>query len=56
VRKNGARENGNVLPQEPDALDNEKARAARAFYEKYVLAREDEHYKARRKEWVARYG
>ena len=47
---------GRVLPQEPDALDGEKARAARVFYEKYVEAREDEHYKRRRKEWVERYG
>lgn len=47
---------GEVLPQEPDALDNEKARAACVFYEKYVLAREDEHYKKRRREWVERYG
>jgi len=49
-------ENGQVLPQEPDALDGEKARAARVFYEKYVQAREDEHYKRRRKEWAERYG
>ncbi len=49
-------ENGRVLPQEPDALDGEKARAARVFYEKYLQAREDEHYKRRRKEWVERYG
>ena len=49
-------EDGRVLPQEPDALDGEKARAARAFYEKYVEAREDEHYKRRREEWVERYG
>ena len=47
---------GNVRAQEPDALDNEKARAARVFYEKYVEAREDEHYKRRREEWVERYG
>ena len=49
-------ENGEVRPQEPDALDGEKARAARVFYEKYVQAREDEHYKRRRKEWTERYG
>ena len=49
-------EDGRVRAQEPDALDNEKARAARVFYEKYVEAREDEHYKKRRKEWVERYG
>lgn len=42
--------------QEPDALDNEKARAARVFYEKYVEAREDEHYKRRREEGTQRYG
>ncbi len=46
---------GKVRAQEPDALDNEKARAARVFYEKYVQAREDEHYKRRRKEWTERY-
>jgi hypothetical protein len=43
-----------VRPQEPGALDNEKARAARVFYEKYVLAREDDYYKLRKKEWVSR--
>ncbi|CAA9385018.1 MAG: hypothetical protein AVDCRST_MAG03-201 [uncultured Rubrobacteraceae bacterium] len=45
-----------MRPQEPDALDGEKARAARVFYERYVRAREDEHYKRRRKEWIERYG
>ncbi len=49
-------EEGKVRAQEPDALDNEKARAARVFYEKYVEAREDEYYKRRRKEWVEKYG
>ncbi len=49
-------EKGEKLPQEPDALDNEKARAARIFYAKYVEAREDGHYKKRRQEWVERYG
>ena len=49
-------EEGKVRSQEPDALDNEKARAARVFYEKYVQAREDKYYKKRRKEWVERYG
>ena len=47
---------GKVRPQEPDALDGEKARAARVFYEKYVQAREDEHYKRRRRDWTERYG
>ena len=47
---------GQVLPQEPDAMSGEKARAARVFYEKYVQAREDGHYKRRRKEWTERYG
>ena len=47
---------GKVRAREPDALDNEKARAARVFYEKYLEAREDEHYKRRRKEWVEKYG
>ncbi|AHY46023.1 protein of unknown function (DUF4385) [Rubrobacter radiotolerans] len=45
-------EAGEVRAQEPDALDNEKARAARVFYEKYVEAREDPYYKKRRKAWV----
>ena len=49
-------EEGKVRAQEPDALDNEKARAARVFYEKYVEAREDEYYKRRRKGWVEKYG
>ena len=49
-------EDGRVRPQEPDALDGEKARAARVFYEKYVEAREDEHYRRRREEWAERYG
>ncbi len=49
-------EEGRVLPQEPDAMSGEKARAARVFYERYVQAREDEHYKRRRKEWAERYG
>jgi Domain of unknown function (DUF4385) len=30
-------EQGKVRAQEPDALDNEKARAARVFYEKYLV-------------------
>lgn len=47
---------GNELPQKTDALDSEKARAARVFYEKYVEAREDLHYKRRRKEWTEWYG
>lgn len=45
-------ENGYVRPQERDTLDNEKARAARIFYEKYKLALEDEYYKRRKKEWL----
>jgi Domain of unknown function (DUF4385) len=49
-------ENGRVRPQEPHALDGQKARAARVFYEKYVRAREDEHHKRRRKEWTVRFG
>ena len=47
-------EAGKVSPQEPDALDNEKARAAGVFYEKYVLAGEDVYYKRRRKEWMSK--
>ncbi len=49
-------ERGEVLPQEADAMSGEKARAARVFYERYVLAREDEHHKRRREEWVERHG
>ena len=37
-------------------MSGEKARAARVFYEKYVEAREDGHYKRRREEWSGRYG
>ncbi len=44
-----------VRPQDPEALDGEKARA-RVFYEKYMLAREDQHYKKRRMEWVEKLG
>ena len=47
-------EDGKVRPQEPDARDGDKARAARIFYEKYVLAREDDYYKRRKKEWVSK--
>jgi hypothetical protein len=47
-------EDGKVLPQEPDAMNNEKARAARIFYEKYKLAREDEYYGRRKKEWIGK--
>jgi hypothetical protein len=49
-------EKGEVRPQEADAMNSEKARAARVFYEKYLEAREDEHYKRRRKDWTRRYG
>jgi hypothetical protein len=49
-------EDGKVRAQEPDAMSGEKARAARVFYEKYLQAREDGHYKRRRKEWTERYG
>ncbi len=47
-------EDGKVLPKEPDAMNNEKAREARIFYEKYEFAREDEHYKRRKKEWIGK--
>lgn len=43
---------GKVREQDEGAMENEKARAARVFYEKYVEAREDPHYKKRRKAWV----
>lgn len=35
---------GSVLPQEPDALVSEKARAARRFYPRWVSAREHPEY------------
>lgn len=43
-----------VREQEPDAVGNEKAKAARIFYEKCVLARDDPYYAERRREWVRR--
>lgn len=36
----------NILPQESDWQDSEKARAARVFYAMYVQAREDPEYKS----------
>lgn len=45
-----------VLPQENDALINEKAQAARIFYGYYLQAREDEVYKQRKQEWQDVYG
>lgn len=43
---------GRVREQEQGAMEGEKAQAARIFYEKYVLARDDEYYDARRREWA----
>ena len=43
---------GRVRDQDEGALEGEKAQAARIFYEKYVLAREDEYYFARRTRWA----
>jgi hypothetical protein len=43
---------GKVRSQDEEALDGEKAQAARIFYEKYVLARDDEHYDTRRRQWA----
>lgn len=45
-----------ILPQEEDALTNEKAESARIFYEKYLLARENEEYKRMKGEFERRYG
>lgn len=45
-----------VIPQAPDWKINEKAQSARIFYGYYLKAREDEEYKALRKEWVKKYG
>ena len=47
-------EDGKVLLKELDAMNNEKARAARIFYEKCELACEDEYYKRRKKEWIGK--
>ena len=44
------------LPQAADALTNEKAEAARIFYDYYLRAREDETYRARKKEWQEKHG
>lgn len=51
-RKYGDDRPDEVREQEPDAVENEKAEAARVFYEKYVLARDDPYYAGRRREWV----
>ena len=45
-----------VLPQEADALVNEKAEAARIFYGYYLQAREDEDYRKWKKSWQDKYG
>ncbi|WP_047866271.1 DUF4385 domain-containing protein [Rubrobacter aplysinae] len=47
-------ESKKVRPQDEGALDGEKAAAARIFYEKYVLARDDEYYAGRRRNWAER--
>ena len=44
-------QNGQVLPQEVDALTNEKAKAAQIFKEKRDLAAYDPTYKQLRKQW-----
>lgn len=44
-----------ILPQETDALTNEKAQSARIFYGKYLQAREDEDYKKLKKQWQEKY-
>ena len=43
---------GQIRDQDTEALEGEKAQAARIFYEKYVLARDDEHYSSRRQRWA----
>ncbi|CAN5814476.1 DUF4385 domain-containing protein [soil metagenome] len=43
---------GEVRDQDEGALEGEKAQAARIFYDKYVLARDDRYYTARRKSWI----
>ena len=44
-------QNGQVLPQEVDALTNEKAKAAQIFKQKRDLAAYDPTYKQLRKQW-----
>ena len=50
-RKYGA--TGNILPQEQDALTNEKAKAAVVFKKMRDLAAYDTTYQSMRKEWRA---
>ena len=45
-----------VLPQEPDALTNDKAQSARIFYGYYELAKENEQYKKMKSDWKEKYG
>ena len=44
-----------VLPQEPDALTNEKAQSAEIFYRYYKKAKEDERYIKMKKAWQDKY-
>ncbi len=45
-----------INPQELDWKDSEKAQSARIFYEKYLLAREDQEYKELKKKHQEKYG
>ena len=45
-----------LLPQSADHATNEKAKSARIFYEKYLLAREDPLYLSWKKQQLDRYG
>jgi hypothetical protein len=45
-------DSGKVRDQDEGALEGEKAQAARIFYAKYILARDDRYYTARRKSWA----
>lgn len=44
-----------ILPQSRDHATNEKAKSARIFYEKYLLAREDAIYLSQKKQHLDRY-
>lgn len=44
-----------IIPQEKDALTNEKAISAEIFYKKYKKVLEDKDYIKLRKEWKEKF-
>jgi len=44
-----------ILPQEADALTNEKAQSARIFYAAYQEVKNDEEYLKMKKDWQEKY-